>query len=153
MHTPGHTSNHLCFHLKEENALFPGDHVMGWSTTVVSPPDGNMAEYISSLKMLAERNEVVYYPTHGAPITDPQKFVRAIVLHRKLREKQILACLDKGDTTIFAMATSMYKDIDKRLIGAAQHSIFAHIIDLVERGVIESNSGKVLMKAKYQRVR
>jgi glyoxylase-like metal-dependent hydrolase (beta-lactamase superfamily II) len=151
VHTPGHTSNHLCFHLAEENVLFPGDHVMGWSTTVVSPPDGNMSEYMDSLRKLAERNDHIYYPTHGAPIESPQKFVRAIAVHRKMRESQILDCLDKEILTISLMVDHMYKGIDGRLIGAAKHSIFAHVIDLSNRGVIKSQD-KISIDSEYTRV-
>jgi glyoxylase-like metal-dependent hydrolase (beta-lactamase superfamily II) len=151
VHTPGHTSNHLCFHLDEENVLFPGDHVMGWSTTVVSPPDGNMSEYMDSLRKLAERNDRIYYPTHGAPIASPQRFVRAIIVHRKMRESQILDCLDKELLTISAMVEHMYKGLDHRLIGAAQHSIFAHIIDLSNRGVIKSKN-KISIRSEYSRI-
>jgi glyoxylase-like metal-dependent hydrolase (beta-lactamase superfamily II) len=151
IHTPGHTSNHLCFHLDEENVLFPGDHVMGWSTTVVSPPDGNMSEYMDSLRMLAERNDRIYYPTHGAPIERPQRFVRAIIVHRKMRESQILDCLDKEISTISLMVEQMYKGLDDRLLGAAQHSIFAHIIDLSDRGVIKSQ-GEMSIRSEYSRI-
>ncbi len=148
IHTPGHTSNHLCFHLIEENVLFPGDHVMGWSTTVVSPPDGNMAEYMDSLRKLSERSEHIYYPTHGAPIGNPQKFVREIAVHRRMRESQILDCLDKDVPTISLMVEHMYKGLDRRLIGAAKHSIFAHIIDLSNRGVIKSKD-EISIESKY----
>jgi glyoxylase-like metal-dependent hydrolase (beta-lactamase superfamily II) len=150
VHTPGHTSNHLCFHFREENSLFPGDHVMGWSTTVVSPPDGDMADYMASLCMLSERSDEIYYPTHGAPIYKPQKYVRAIAVHRKLRETQILDCLDKGISTIPKMVGRMYKGLDDRLIGAARHSIFSHVIDLANRGVIVS-AEEISIEAEYQR--
>lgn len=151
IHTPGHTSNHLCFYLREENALFPGDHVMGWSTTVVSPPDGDMAKYLASLRMLSKRNDEVYYPTHGAPIYNPQKYVRAIVVHRKLREAQILECLDKKVSTIPEMVIRMYKGLDQRLIVAAQHSIFSHIIDLANRGIIVTND-KISIDSTFARI-
>ena len=151
VHTPGHTSNHLCFHLREENALFPGDHVMGWSTTVVSPPDGDMADYLASLRMLSERDDAIYYPTHGGPINKPQKYVRAILVHRKLRETQILDCLDKGTTNISDMVARLYKGLDERLIGAARHSVFSRIIDLSNRGVIQAN-GDIDIAAEYKRV-
>ena len=151
IHTPGHTSNHVCFHLAEENVLFSGDHVMGWSTTVVSPPDGNMSEYINSLRKLAERNDRIYYPTHGAPIERPQKFVRAITIHRKMRESQILDCIDKEILTISLMVEKMYKRLDHRLLGAAQRSIFAHIIDLSNRGIIKSEEG-ISISSAYSRV-
>ena len=150
IHTPGHTSNHVCFHLVEENVLFPGDHVMGWSTTVVSPPDGNMTEYMDSLRKLSERNDHLYYPTHGAPIINPQKFVRGILVHRKMRESQILDCLEKNISTISMMVEHMYKGLDHRLIGAAKHSIFAHLIDMSSRGIIESQD-QISINASFNR--
>jgi glyoxylase-like metal-dependent hydrolase (beta-lactamase superfamily II) len=150
VHTPGHTSNHLCFHLREENALFPGDHVMGWSTTVISPPDGDMADYMASLRVLSERDDEIYYPTHGAPIKRPQKYVRGILVHRKMREAQILDCLDRGLCIIPEMVTRMYKGLDPRLTGAAGRSIFSHIIDLTERGVVVSK-GVIDMNSEYNR--
>ena len=152
VHTPGHTSNHLCYHLRDENALFPGDHVMGWSTTVVSPPDGDMADYIASLQMLAERSDGIYYPTHGGPIKKPQRYVWGILVHRKQRETQILECLDQGVINIPAMVDRMYQDLDPRLTGAAQHSVFSHIIDLAERGIIASD-GEISLKAGYRKVK
>jgi len=152
VHTPGHTSNHLCYHLRDENALFPGDHVMGWSTTVVSPPDGDMADYMASLQMLAERSDEIYYPTHGGPIKKPQRYVWGILVHRKQRETQILECLDQGVTNILAMVDRMYQDLDPRLTGAAQHSVFSHIIDLAERGIIASD-GEISLKAGYRKVK
>ena len=136
LHTPGHTSNHICYAFKEENSLFPGDHVMGWSTTVISPPDGDMHAYIQSLRTLITRDENTYYPTHGAPIENPMSFVRGLISHRKMREGQIVSLLKKSDTTIPNMVNKMYKELDKRLIPAAQRSVFAHIIDLSERGKI-----------------
>jgi glyoxylase-like metal-dependent hydrolase (beta-lactamase superfamily II) len=136
VHTPGHTSNHICYVLREEEALFPGDHVMGWSTTVISPPDGDMRAYIDSLRLLTSRDEKIYYPTHGAPIENPLSFVRSLVTHRKMRERQIMTLLEKGDTTIPNMVQDMYKGLDPRLITAAQRSVFAHVIDLSERDMI-----------------
>jgi len=151
VHTPGHTSNHLCFHLAEENVLFPGDHVMGWSTTVVAPPDGNMFDYMESLRNLSRRNDRIYYPTHGAPIKSPQKFVRGILVHRKMRETQILDCLDRGISTISQMVAHMYKNLDSRLIGAAKQSIFAHIIDLSDRGIIKPRD-EISIESVYSRI-
>ena len=139
VHTPGHTSNHLCYAYLEENAFFPGDHVMGWSTTVVSPPDGDMREYLESLQLLLARNDEVYYPTHGAPIEDPSPLIRGLITHRKMRERQIISVLEAGETTISDMVPGMYKGLDPRLIPAAQRSVFAHVIDLVERGKITSD--------------
>ena len=136
LHTPGHTSNHLCFALVEERALFSGDHVMGWSTTVVAPPDGDMAAYIASLRRLLDRDDVVYYPTHGAPVTEPQRFVRGLITHRKQRENQILARLEDGAATVPAMVATMYAAVDPRLHPAAGLSVTAHLIDLAARGVV-----------------
>lgn len=136
LHTPGHTSNHICYAFQEENALFPGDHVMGWSTTVISPPDGDMRSYLESLQLLISRNEETYYPTHGGAIENPVSFVRGLISHRKMRESQIITLLRNGSTTIENMVKEMYEDLDLRLIPAAQRSVFAHVIDLTERGKI-----------------
>ena len=138
IHTPGHTSNHLCYAYREENALFTGDHVMGWSTTVVSPPDGDMREYLDSLRHLSERNDQIYYPTHGAPIENPGPFLRGLIAHRKMRERQIISVLEAGENTIRDMVPGMYKGLDPILIPAAQRSVFAHVIDLVDQGKIIS---------------
>ena len=134
--TPGHTSNHLCYHLVEENALFTGDHVMGWSTTVVSPPDGDMADYMRSLDVLSARNDAVYYPAHGEPVTKPQQFVRGLAGHRRQRERQILKMLEAGEGVIADMVPKMYAGIDQRLYGAAGRSVLAHLIDLRNRGLV-----------------
>ena len=134
--TPGHTSNHLCFALAEARALFSGDHVMGWSTTVVAPPDGDMAAYMASLRLLLDRDDAVYYPTHGAPVTDPQRFVRGLITHRKQREGQILRLLGDGTQAIPAMVATMYAGVDPRLHPAAGRSVLAHLIDLRTRGVV-----------------
>lgn len=133
--TPGHTSNHLCFALEETQALFTGDHVMAWSTSVVSPPDGNMAEYMESLSKLYERSDRVYYPAHGPAIDKPRQLVRGMLGHRKQREKQILRELEKGPRSIPDMVAVMYKGLDPRLVGAAGRSVLAHLIDLQTRGV------------------
>jgi glyoxylase-like metal-dependent hydrolase (beta-lactamase superfamily II) len=136
VHTPGHTSNHLCYALKEEKALFTGDHVMGWSTTVVAPPDGDMAAYMASLRLLLDRDDAIYHPTHGEPVTDPQRFVRGLITHRKQRENQILKLLGDGPQEIPAMVAVMYAMIDKRLHPAAGRSVLAHLIDLKSRGIV-----------------
>ena len=148
LHTPGHTSNHICYALREENALFPGDHVMGWSTTVISPPDGDMRAYISSLRQLYKRNEKIYYPTHGAPIENPLPFVRGLITHRKIREGQIIALLEKGNTTIPNIVQEIYKELDPRLTPAAERSVFAHVIDLWERGKIVCE-GELVINGVY----
>jgi glyoxylase-like metal-dependent hydrolase (beta-lactamase superfamily II) len=132
--TPGHTSNHLCYSLIEERALFTGDHVMGWSTTVVSPPDGDMADYMASLEKLIGRTDALYYPAHGEPVTNPQRFARSLAGHRKQREGQILRLVREGVGVIEDMVPRMYAGVDKRLYPAAGRSVLAHLIDLENRG-------------------
>lgn len=139
--TPGHTSNHLCFALVEENALFTGDHVMGWSTTVVSPPDGDMAAYMASLAKLQDRSDAIYYPAHGEPVTNPQQFVRGLGGHRKQRERQILKLVGEGVGVITDMVPRMYKGVDERLYPAAGRSVLAHLIDLRDRKLVIEREG------------
>ena len=134
--TPGHTSNHLCFALAAEKALFTGDHVMGWSTTVVAPPDGDMAAYITSLRKLLDRDDAIYHPTHGEAVADPQRFVRGLITHRKQRETQILKLLGEAPQTIAAMVAAMYRQVDPRLHPAAGRSVLAHLIDLRTRRLV-----------------
>jgi glyoxylase-like metal-dependent hydrolase (beta-lactamase superfamily II) len=137
--TPGHTSNHVCYALKEENALFSGDHVMGWSTTVISPPDGNMGDYFASLEKVKARGFSTIWPTHGPPVTNVPPFIDAYIAHRKAREQMILDRLKAGDTLIPEMVKVIYKDVDKRLHPAACHSVLAHIIHLVETGKVSAD--------------
>jgi glyoxylase-like metal-dependent hydrolase (beta-lactamase superfamily II) len=149
VHTPGHTSNHLCFALREEKALFTGDHVMGWSTSVISPPDGDMRAYMASLDLLLTRDDAVYWPTHGGPVREPKPFVRAFIAHRREREAAILACLGDGVRHIRDMVPRIYGDtIPRQLYPAAARSLFAHMIDLVERGVVRSD-GAITINAAY----
>jgi glyoxylase-like metal-dependent hydrolase (beta-lactamase superfamily II) len=136
LHTPGHTSNHLCFALEEEQALFSGDHVMGWSTTVVAPPDGDMAAYMASLQKLIGRSDARYYPTHGAPVDEPQRLVKGMIAHRRQRETQILGLLADGPRAIPEMVERMYAAVDSRLWPAAGRSVLAHLIDLETRGQV-----------------
>lgn len=131
--TPGHTSNHLCFALLESGALFTGDHVMAWSTSVVSPPDGNMADYMASLSLLYERDDRIYYPAHGPAVLKPRQLVRGMLGHRKQRERQILRALEQGERDIPDMVAQMYKGLDPRLTGAAGRSVLAHLLDLENR--------------------
>lgn len=147
VHTPGHTSNHLCYVLAEERALFSGDHVMGWSTTVVSPPDGDMADYIASLRKLLARDDAVLYPTHGAPITDPKSFIAQLIAHRLEREAQIVNCLREGVTTIPAMVARLYADVDLRLHIAAGRSVQAHLIALERDGRAANAAGVYRLRA------
>ena len=135
--TPGHTSNHLCFALPEEQALFSGDHVMGWSTTIVSPPDGDMRAYMESLAKLQAREDTIYYPGHGPTIENPHKVLRGLVLHRLQRESQILKALERGEREIPQMVAKMYREIDPRLHPAACRSVLAHLLDLEGRRLVE----------------
>ncbi|MBS0478482.1 MAG: MBL fold metallo-hydrolase [Proteobacteria bacterium] len=148
--TPGHTSNHLAFALPEaqegSGALFTGDHVMGWSTTIVSPPDGDMAAYMESLAKLQSRDDRIYYPAHGDPIDRPQRLVRGLIGHRKQREGQILRLIGAAPRTIPAMVAKMYVGIDPRLLPAAERSVLAHLIDLDARG-LAAQEGDVWRRA------
>ncbi len=142
VHTPGHTSNHLCYELPQEQTLFTGDHVMGWSTTVVTPPDGDMAAYMQSLALLLKRPDRCYLPTHGPAVTEPQRFVRGLIAHRKQREVQILKLLDGGPRQIEQMVESMYQGVDKRLWPAAGRSVLAHLIDLQNRQLVHQSGAQ-----------
>ena len=130
LHTPGHISNHLCFALAEEQTLFPGDHVMGWSTTVIPAPDGDLADYMDGLERLIARSETTYRPTHGPAITDPVPFVTALLAHRRHREDQIVAALTDGPRTVAALVADIYADVDEKLHKAAGASVFAHLLAL-----------------------
>jgi glyoxylase-like metal-dependent hydrolase (beta-lactamase superfamily II) len=133
--TPGHTSNHLCFAYR--GALFSGDHVMGWSTTVVVPPDGDMAAYMSSLEKLRQRDDRVYYPAHGPAVTNPKQYVRHLVGHRMQREKQILGLVGERPRAISDIVANAYPGLDPRLTVAAGGSVLAHLVDLERRGLVE----------------
>jgi len=133
--TPGHTSNHLCFAYR--GALFSGDHVMGWSTTVVVPPDGDMAAYIASLEKLRQRDDRIYYPAHGPAVTNPQQYVRHLVGHRMQREKQILGLVGQREREIPDIVANAYPALDPRLTIAAGGSVLAHLLDLERRGLVE----------------
>jgi len=134
--TPGHISNHVCYALLEENALFSGDHVMGWSTTVISPPHGDMTDYYASLDKVAARGFATLWPTHGPPITDVAPFLAEYKAHRLERERQILEQLAQGRTRIAEMVPRMYAAVDPRLHPAAANSVLAHMIHLVRQGAI-----------------
>ena len=136
VHTPGHTSNHLCFALLETGALFTGDHVMGWSTTVIVPPDGDMGEYMASLDRLAGRSDRVYYPAHGPPVETPQRLVKKLIGHRRMRERQVLGLLEPGARRINELVPAMYAGIDRALWPAAGLSVRAHLIELERRGKV-----------------
>lgn len=147
--TPGHASNHLCFAWREENALFSGDHVMAWSTSIVAPPDGSMADYMRSLDLLRARDEAVYWPGHGGPVRDPQRFVRGLANHRRQREAAILNRLAAGDETIQEIVPVLYAGVPQNLHGAAALSVLAHIEDLFNRGVIATDE-PLSLTARYR---
>ena len=132
VHTPGHCSNHLCYFLREENSLLSGDHVMGWATSVVSPPDGSMQDYLASLHKLLPLRAERYWPTHGPAITKPDHYVRTFIAHRENRERQILDCLRRGPRRIADMVPDMYAGYDKRLWYPAANSVYAHMLHLVD---------------------
>ena len=133
--TPGHASDHLCFALDGTTILFSGDHVMGWNTSVVAPPDGNMASFMASLEKLLDRAEETYFPGHGGRVLQPQRLVKAYILHRRMREQSILDCIRQGKTTIADIVPIVYRDLDPRLVNAASLSIAAHVQHLVARGL------------------
>lgn len=134
LHTPGHTSNHVCYALIEENTLFAGDHVMAWSTSVISPPDGHMGDYLRELARIRDRDFDILWPTHGPAVTEPRAFIQAYIDHRMAREAQILEQIRAGRTRVRDMVAAMYADVDKRLHPAAAHSVLAHLIHMVETG-------------------
>ena len=139
IHTPGHTSNHICYALAEENALFSGDHIMGWSTTVITPPDGDMGDYLRSLDKVRGRGFATLWPTHGPPVREVDPFVGAYIDHRRDRERQILGRLAAGDRRIKAMVPTIYAGVDPRLHAPAAHSVLAQMIELVKSGQVETD--------------
>ncbi len=148
--TPGHCANHLCFSLLEERALFSGDHVMAWSTSVVAPPDGSMSAYMASLDRLRDREEGVYWPGHGGPVAEPQRYVRALIHHRRQREASILAALDEGAETIAEVVARVYAGLSAPLVRAAGLSTLAHLEDLQERGAVTVET-PAAGEARYRR--
>lgn len=134
--TPGHTSNHVAFALPETGALFSGDHVMGWSTTIVSPPDGDMGDYMASLDKLLGREDRIYYPAHGDAVDTPRRLVRGMLGHRKQREGQIARAIERGTHDVPAMVAVMYVGLHPKLLGAAERSVLAHLIDMERRGIV-----------------
>lgn len=153
VHTPGHTSNHLCFALAEEQALFTGDHVMGWSTSVIAPPDGDMAAYLDSLRRVMGRRDEVLWPTHGAPVTDPQPFLAAFLAHRLDREAQVLTAVRQGQARIPEMVAVLYAEVRTELHKAAGRSVLAHLVKLVADGLVATDGGAPpTLKATYHPV-
>jgi glyoxylase-like metal-dependent hydrolase (beta-lactamase superfamily II) len=148
VHTPGHASNHLCYHLREDGSLLTGDHVMGWSSSVVSPPDGRLGEYMASLEQLLERqSDRRYLPAHGPPIANPHAFAAALLLHRQERSEQIMDALEQGPSTIAELVKRMYQDVRKQLWPAAASSVHAHLLDLYERGLVDVDDGPPVQRS------
>jgi glyoxylase-like metal-dependent hydrolase (beta-lactamase superfamily II) len=150
VHTPGHTSNHLCFAWPDRGILFSGDHVMGWSTSVIAPPDGDMASYMASLDKLLARKDAVYWPTHGPAITEPARHVRAFIAHRREREAGIIECLKSGCETIDAMVERLYVGLNPNLKYAAGRSVLAHLLDLMGRDIVSSDSQPPSVAGQYR---
>lgn len=148
VHTPGHAANHLSFWLKQENALFCGDAVMGWSTTIVSPPDGNMKDYMDTLALLKARDDKIFYPTHGSPVTNPQEYLKALYQHRVEREEQALACIARGVDTIADMVPIIYSELDTAMHPAAAMSLFATVECLALQGRLTADS--ITPTARYK---
>jgi glyoxylase-like metal-dependent hydrolase (beta-lactamase superfamily II) len=148
VYTPGHTSNHLCFALREQKALFSGDHVMAWSTSIISPPDGDMADYMASLELLLNRDDEIYWPTHGPSIVEPKVHVQAFIAHRLEREQQIINCIKGGTLHIREMVPLMYTDTPEFMYPAAARSVLAAMENLVAKGTIEASDG-VVMESEY----
>jgi glyoxylase-like metal-dependent hydrolase (beta-lactamase superfamily II) len=149
--TPGHAANHLAFALRQEKALFSGDHVMAWSTSIVAPPDGSMGDYLASLEKLRARGEEIFWPGHGGPVREPQRWLRALAHHRRQREAAILARVEAGDGAVSDIVARVYEGLNPALIGAASLSTLAHLEHLVERGLIVIE-GELGPAARFRRV-
>ena len=148
VHTPGHTKNHCAFSLVDKGILFSGDHVMGWATTIVAPPSGKMSDYMTSLDKLLTRPERLYLPGHGDVLKNPKSYMKALKAHRKMRERAVLQRIRGGDRVISDIVTALYRDTDPRLHAAAALSVFAHLEDLVERGLVRA-TGEPSPSAAY----
>jgi glyoxylase-like metal-dependent hydrolase (beta-lactamase superfamily II) len=136
VHTPGHAPDHLCFQFHDSKILFSGDHVMGWNTSVIAPPEGSMGAYLRSLLRLTERDDRVYFPGHGGQVEEPKRLVKAYLLHRRMREQSILDCIRQGNATVRTIVPIIYRDLDPKLLNAASLSVLAHVEHLIERGLV-----------------
>ena len=153
VHTPGHTSNHLCFSFDEPQALFTGDHIMGWSTTVIGPPDGDMRAYLESLHKVRGRDDLTFWPTHGSPVTDTRPFLDAFLAHRLEREAQVLAAVRGGRTDVAEIVKVLYAGVREELHKPAGRSVLAHLIKLVDDGVVAIDDGaRPSLKGVYRPV-
>ncbi len=150
IHTPGHFSNHLCFGWEGTGNVFSGDHVMGWATTLVSPPDGDLGAFMASLdKMHARAGDRRYFPGHGDVLSDPHHMIRTLISHRKMRERQIRQVLSEGAGTPLGIARAIYTDIDPGLVPAAARNVFSHLIDLAERNIV-SHTGALSHSTSFR---
>ncbi|CAB4363040.1 MAG: MBL fold metallo-hydrolase [Actinobacteria bacterium] len=149
LHTPGHTSNHTCYYLEEQRALFTGDHIMGWSTSVITPPDGNMRDYFTSLNKVKALDPAVLWPTHGAPVTEVQPFVDAFIAHRLAREANVLAAVRAGETFIPDIVRLLYVGVNEKLYRAAGRSVLAHLMKLVDDGLVTFEGTQPGVKTAY----
>ncbi len=140
LHTPGHAPDHLCFALEGTPILFSGDHVMGWNTSVVAPPEGNMGAYIRSLERLTERADRTYFPGHGGQVEEPKRLVKAYLLHRRMREQSILDLVRRGGQTVATIVPVIYRDLNPKLLNAASLSVLAHVEHLIERGLVRGDA-------------
>ncbi|MGO8778750.1 MAG: MBL fold metallo-hydrolase [Rhodomicrobium sp.] len=150
VHTPGHAPDHLCYYIPASNTLLSGDHVMGWNTSVIAPPEGHMGSYMRSLDLLMTRGEAIYFPGHGAPIRDPQRYVRALIFHRRWRESEIIECLRNGAVTVSGMVPRMYGGLDPSLLGAAALAVLAQLEFMAEKGlVVVTKSGPLAIDQEF----
>ncbi len=149
LHTPGHAPDHLCFALDSERVLISGDHVMGWNTSVIAPPEGHMGDYMASLESLLGRDDALYLPGHGGPIHEPQRMLRAYLVHRQMREMAILECVREGLDTVSAIRERVYKSVAPAVIMAAALSVLAHLESLVERGLV-TTGGSIGLDGKFR---
>ncbi|MGO9171888.1 MAG: MBL fold metallo-hydrolase [Rhodomicrobium sp.] len=150
VHTPGHAPDHLCFYIPGQNILLSGDHVMGWNTSVIAPPEGHMGSYMRSLELLLERGETVYFPGHGGPVREPQRFVKALMFHRRWRESEIAECLRGGVGSIAGMVPRMYSGLNPSLSGAAALAVFAQLEFMAEKGtVVTKKPGPLAMDQEF----
>jgi glyoxylase-like metal-dependent hydrolase (beta-lactamase superfamily II) len=136
VHAPGHCSDHVCYYLREERALFTGDHVMGWSTTVIGQPDGDLNSYMGALRRLRDMDASVMYPAHGRRIMDPRARIDELIAHREMRTRQLLEALAQGPATVPELVERIYTDVDPRLHSIARQSVLAHLNALLETGAV-----------------
>ncbi|HPG21157.1 MAG TPA: MBL fold metallo-hydrolase [Amaricoccus sp.] len=148
LHTPGHLGDHLCFAWAEGDAIFSGDMVMGWATTMISPPDGDLADFRASVARLQARGEAVYYPGHGKPVTDPRRLLAWLLAHRAEREAEILARLAAGPATVAELTAAIYAAVDRVMWPAAGRNVLAHLVDLAGRGLVRPE-GRLSAEARF----